>query len=57
MTIQQISEEVLQEQLPQASEKPINIPDPEYTPPTILTSKNANKKVASHLEFLKQLTQ
>jgi len=37
-------------------EKPLGIPNPEYIPPFLMTSKKANKKVASHLDFLRQLT-
>jgi len=54
MQIEQTNQDMIQEQLPE--EKPVNIPDPEYVSPAILTSRNANKKVASHLEFLKQLS-
>lgn len=35
-------------------EKPINLPNPDYKQPYIITSKRANKKVASHLLFLKK---
>lgn len=35
-------------------EKPINLPDKDYKAPYIITSKRANKKVASHLAFLKK---
>lgn len=37
-------------------EKPLGLPNPDYTPPFLMTSKKANKKVASHLDFLRQLT-
>jgi hypothetical protein len=42
---------------PLQEEQPINLPDPDYTPPMMLTSKLAKNKVANHLDFLKQLTQ
>lgn len=52
----QLKEE-LQPKIPPVPEKPINLPDPDYVPPMILSSKKANKKMATHLSFLKQLTE
>jgi hypothetical protein len=43
-------------QNPLEVEKPLGLPNPEYTPPFLMTSKKANKKVATHLDFLRQLT-
>jgi hypothetical protein len=56
MEIQQNAIDMLQEPIPQEEEKPIKLPDPNYTSPLFVSSKKANKKVASHLDFLKQLT-
>jgi len=42
---------------PPVEEKPINLPDPNYVPPLMMTSKRAKKQVANHLTFLKQLTE
>lgn len=36
---------------------PINLPDPDYISPMVLTSKKAKRKIARHLTFLKQLTE
>ena len=35
----------------------VPLPDQNYVPPLMLTSKKAKKKVATHLNFLKQLTE
>lgn len=46
----------LQNNSEKQTEKPLGVPDTTYTPPFMMTSKKANKKVASHLDFLRQLT-
>jgi hypothetical protein len=56
MYIEQLQDE-LQPKPPAVKDEPINLPDPDYTPPMLLTSKRANRKVAGHLSFLKQLTE
>lgn len=51
-------DQILEEpKAPAVDDKPINLPDPDYTPPAIMTSKLAKNKVAGHLNFLKQLTE
>jgi len=54
-----MQEEIIQEALEPKKEveKPINLPDPEYKPPLMMTSKKAKHRVATHLTFLKQLTE
>jgi len=44
-------------EIPEVEDKPINLPDPTYTPPMIFTTKRAKDKIATHLTFLGQLTE
>lgn len=50
------NKDMIQNPLEVQQEKPLGLPNPDYTPPFLMTSKKANKKVASHLDFLRQLT-
>ena len=52
LELQNNSEKAMEKQ----TEKPLGVPDTNYTPPFMMTSRKANKKVASHLDFLRQLT-
>jgi len=54
-----MQEEIIQKALEpkKEEEKPLFLPDPNYTPPLMMTSKKAKKQVGNHLTFLKQLTE
>jgi hypothetical protein len=46
----------INQNLPEAPKENPIVPDPNYTPPLMVTSKRAKKEVASHLDFLQKLT-
>lgn len=52
----QIAEQ-LEPEIPKIVDKPINLPDSDYTPPMIFTTKKAKSKISNHLNFLKKLTE
>lgn len=54
--LQQMSEDMQTEQIPQEKEQEIQLPDPNYTPPMFLTSKKAKSQVRNQLYFLEKLT-
>jgi hypothetical protein len=56
MTLEEQLQETLEPKAPEIKESDIELPDPNYTPPFLLSSKKARQKVGAQLEFLKQIT-